>query len=211
MLHENNAVDILEGYISNENKEIITEFLDECFYMKETGIENPLQIPWRWSPSTTTPKFPQFSHNMFARESEKPISPFFKVFDKAIEDFMDQNSLDYKGVIRSCLNCTYHIPDVKCFDPHVDCYVNHYNVIIYLNNSVGNTVIFDHMINYDDEEQDGIIEYGDIDWDNNPLPVKQEITPEFGKVVVFNGRYFHSMRPSLPGQLRLINVQNLAY
>jgi hypothetical protein len=117
---------------------------------------------------------------------------------------------------------TYHVPGYDFFDPHVDNPIDHYSTILYLNESDGNTVIFDaenrpeegevfysrgRKYNYTDP---GVIDYDAIDWDNDPLPIKYEAKPEFGKMLIFNGKYLHTIRPPSPGNLRIISVFNVA-
>jgi hypothetical protein len=55
-----------------------------------------------------------------------------------------------------------------------------------------------------------VIDYDAIDWDNDPLPIKYEAEPEFGKMLIFNGKYLHTIRPPSPGNLRVISVFNVA-
>lgn len=211
------SIDFLEDFISD--RKLLSDFMDECFYKKDVNVRNPMEIPWRWSPSTTTDKFPQFAHVMLQRSSEKPISPFYEFFHMIMDKFMRDHDIKYKKVIRSCLNCTYHIPNYNLFDPHVDSHIKHYNVILYLNSCEGNTIIFDKKLDFSAKFNDGviparfdgIIPYEEVDWNNDPMPIKYEIKPEMGKMIVFDGSYYHSLRPTEPGNLRLINVQNISY
>ena len=116
---------------------------------------------------------------------------------------------------------TYHIPGYEFFDPHVDSYFDHYNVILYLNETEGNTVVFDVEGDKENPEQVTVngktydltgsaIDYNDVDWENDPLPIKHECKPEFGKMFIVNGKYFHTIRTPAPGNLRIISVFNVA-
>ena len=60
----------------------------------------------------------------------------------------------------------------------------HYNAIYYVNDSDGDTVIFNET-NKDYSEDFGVMK-------ENKFTVKQRITPEKGKVVVFPGHYYHA-------------------
>ena len=55
----------------------------------------------------------------------------------------------------------------------------------------------------------GTLHHEKIDWENHPLPIKHEVEPEFGKMLIFNGKYLHSLRPPSPGKLRAISVFNV--
>ena len=211
-------IDFLEVKIRDIDKlrKFCNDFI-ECKNLKAKRI-----VPWYFTPETTTAKFPQMSHNMFGRTDKRPVSQFFNLFYEIVDKtFIDVN-LDYKGCIRACLNMTYHIPGYPHFDPHVDNPIAHYSTILYLNESDGNTVIFDAENCPEEGEvfysqgrkrnftEPGMIDYDVIDWDNDPLPIKHECKPEFGKMLIFNGKYLHTMRPPSPGKLRIISVFNVA-
>ena len=88
---------------------------------------------------------------------------------------------------------------------------NHYVAILYLNDAPGNTLIFDKQINFDDGKECGVILHDSIDWENDPIPVKCEIKPEKYKMLLFDGRYYHALRPTTPGDLRLVCVYNVTF
>jgi hypothetical protein len=73
---------------------------------------------------------------------------------------------------------------------HVDCKVPHWALIYYVNNSDGDTIIFDQ-------------EFGK---EFNQLTIKQRITPKQGRAVIFNGKYFHAS--SSPRDYKIRNVLN---
>ena len=202
---------IIEEFLEEQHMELLDSFMDECHYKKELPhVKKPKQIDWRWDPVTTSEKFPQFSHVMLARGG-KSISPFYRFFNQLLTEFLNKHQIEYKKVIRACLNLTYHNPDYDFYDPHVDYPENHYVAILYLNDAPGNTLIFDKQINFDDAKECGVILHDSIDWENNPIPVKREIKPEKYKMLLFDGRYYHALRPTTPGDLRLVCVYNVTF
>ena len=212
---------IIEKFI--RNPEVVDDFMDNCFYgnpKQHMRAQGSPRINWLWDPFTTTNKFPQFSHVLLQRDNPRANSQFYPFFKTILKNFMRDNGLEYKRITRSCLNCTCYFPNYHCGDPHVDYPENHYTALLYLNDVVGSTYIFDKQINYDEgssttgpgfAENNGIIPYETIDWENDPIPVKHEAIPEKGKMVLFDGSHYHALCPTSPGDLRLICVYNITY
>ena len=214
-------IDFLEVKIRDIDR--LKKFCDDLIECK--NLNSKSLIPWYYTPETTSDKFPQLSHNMFARNDDRSSSKFFDFFSYIIYDTFRQWDLENNGCIRSCLNMTYHIPGYKCFDPHVDNYDDHYSTILYLNESDGNTLIFDSTHEHedgdsilckheDDTEQRyeltrGCLFHDRLNWDEKPLKIKHEVEPEFGKMLIFNGKYLHSVAPPSPGNLRIVSVYNV--
>lgn len=69
-----------------------------------------------------------------------------------------------------------------CNEIHVDNFEHHNTLIYYINNSDGDTFLFDKIYNENQKEYD--------------LTTTQRVTPKQGSIVCFNGRRFHS--PSNP-------------
>lgn len=221
-------IDFLEVKINKRNNYLLKRFTDELIWAKnplDEGIADgavpDLAVKWSYNPITTSDKFPQLNHGLLARNFDRPNSPYFGMFNEILETTLNENGIENNGVTRACLNMTYHIPGYEFFDPHVDNYFDHYNVILYLNENDGNTVVFDVEGDKENPEQVTVngktyhltgsaIDYNDVDWENDPLPIKHECKPEFGKMFIVNGKYFHTIRTPAPGNLRIISVFNVA-
>jgi len=222
------VIDFLEVKINKRNNYLLKRFTDELIWAKnplDEGIADgavpDLAVKWSYNPITTSDKFPQLNHGLLARNFNRPNSPYFGMFNEILETTLNENGIENNGVTRACLNMTYHIPGYEFFDPHVDNYFDHYNVILYLNENDGNTVVFDVEGDKENPEQVTVngktynltgssIDYNDVDWENDPLPIKHECKPEFGKMFIVNGKYFHTIRTPAPGNLRIISVFNVA-
>ena len=200
----------------------LRKFTDDLILAKNLKSTKRL-VPWYYTPETTSNRFPQFSHPMFGRDDMRPSSKYFDFFYEIVDRTFKSEGIEYNGCIRACLNATWHIPGYKfgC-DPHVDNYENHYSTILYLNEVEGNTVLFDaehkqdggDVISVGDHDyklDGGTLDYDDVDWENNPIPIKHEVVPEFGKILIFNGKYLHALRPTSPGNLRMISVFNVEF
>ena len=221
-------IDFLEVKINKRNNYLLKRFTDELIWAKNPldggiadGAVPDLSVKWSYNPITTSDKFPQLNHGLLARNFNRPNSPYFGMFNEILETTLNENGIENNGVTRACINMTYHIPGYEFFDPHVDSYFDHYNVILYLNETEGNTVVFDVEGDKENPEQVTVngktydltgsaIDYNDVDWENDPLPIKHECKPEFGKMFIVNGKYFHTIRTPAPGNLRIISVFNVA-
>ena len=189
--------------MADEEKEYVQKFIYE--------------IPFYLRPVSTSSKFPYFGHRLSCRpynendfDSNSQInidSNHFNFFINLIDRFCEKYKLKYKNIIRSFINSTFYVEGYEHTDPHVDCYSNHIVVLIYLSKESisSNTIVYEKTQNYD-----GIECMIDIDsLECKTLKVKKEITPDYGKIVAFDGKYFHSNRLPIPGENRIVCVFNL--
>ena len=88
----------------------------------------------------------------------------------------------YKNIYRSRLDLTLHTGESKLGDIHVDQsnpFFPHYATIFYVNDSDGNTVIYNEQY----EEGKGIPE---------KLTIQREVEPKANRMLLFNGKYYHT-------------------
>ena len=173
-------------------------------------------IDFTWQDSTTTKKFPQYAHSLVKRpkfdeyfNSEIPItisSPYFSFFYSLVVKFCLKYKIKYSNIIRACINKTFHIPNYFHGDPHIDFSKEHYVILIYLSDffSKSHTLIFDKCQKFDNMNY-----YLDISDSKNSLPIKKRIVPEFAKMCLFDGKYFHSNEIPKKDETRIVCVFNL--
>lgn len=127
-------------------------------------------------------------HNHFLYEDRKVVSPFFEFIHPLILTIADQKLFDYDVLERARFNLTqkntsstreYHLP-------HIDSEYPHWIAIYYVNDSDGDTHIFEEKTSDFDHALD--IET----MLNMDFHVKQKVTPKKGRVLVFDGRYYHT-------------------
>ena len=88
--------------------------------------------------------------------------------------------------------------------PHVDQESEHNTALIYLDNSDGNTVIYDQI--YDTKSGLNLYEYYQTKL-KGMLTVNAEITPHANKMIWFNGLHYHSSsNPHIARTRRTINI-----
>ena len=97
------------------------------------------------------------------------------------------------NVLRCRLDMTTNRGESMLLEPHVDFTYPHTTTIFYVNDSDGNTIIYDQM---HQEEGDDEIE----------LTIKQEIEPKANRLIIFDGLHLHTGHtPTTCNQRVLIN------
>tara|TARA_B100000287_G_scaffold360363_1_gene352704 strand:- start:312 stop:959 length:648 start_codon:yes stop_codon:yes gene_type:complete len=165
----------------------------------------PLNIPFVWDTSTSD-KFPYYRHQLVQRNSECTPSSrvtycslLFPFFKQLVDTFCAKHDIEYKNIIRACINNTYHIPGYEYQDPHVDDIKDHLVLIMYLNDVSGNTIIFDKTY---DGKNVGF-------YNGEQFPILKQVKPALGKILCFDGAYYHTIRSPAPGENRSICIFNL--
>ena len=183
---------------------------------------NVQRLPFLWSAGSTTTKFPYYSHTLVHRPPEEKIidsqykpnidSKYFYFYYNIVKKFCLKYKIEYSNVIRANINSTHFFPNYEYLDPHVDFSKEHLVILIYLNdvditeNKYNSTIIFNKKINYSEEYP---LYYYDLSDYKEKIPIKCEIKPKLGKIICFNGAYFHANRHPKPGENRLACVFNL--
>lgn len=143
---------------------------------------------WYWN-SETVPKNPKdnnldfvsvpfFSHGILIRpkdDSEYSIFPktnshYSDIFNVILDQIFEFNSINFDCVLRINVNLTIPLTGIKKTLPHVDHNFPHKNLLIYLNDSDGDTVLCD--------DQDVVVDSS---------------SPEEDKIVLFEGKHYHHL------------------
>ena len=163
-------------------------------------------FPWYYASSSTSKTFPFFFHNLICRydsKTEKPQinSDYFAFFNEIFNKFTDDNSLKVNNILRAAINLTTHY-SLEFGDPHVDHSCENGYIIMYLNDDYdgGETIIFNEQ--YGAPFFDEVNPVADLD----RFSIQKEIKPSKGKVIYFNGKYFHTCRWCKEGQRRIICI-----
>jgi hypothetical protein len=167
-----------------ENKNFLTDEELEEIKVLETG-----KFPWYFETSGyTNIDNPFFSHNIITRypKNEFPVinSDYYGFYNNIFGRFCENNDIKYKRILRMNLNFSYHFDSEYYSKPHVDHDFPHKILLMYLNESSGNTVLFN----------------------DDKLSIQKEISPELGKVVSFDGMTYHGVRPCKINTHRIVCV-----
>ena len=112
------------------------------------------------------------------------------VFNHLISEMMRVIGLN---IFRSRLDMTVNRENSIILDPHVDVLYPHISSILYINDSDGNTIIYNQK-------------YNDYDKFNQQLTVQKEIEPRANRLLIFDGMYIHTgCTPSKHNRRILIN------
>jgi hypothetical protein len=166
-----------------EIENFLTE--DEIKFIESDVLLNT--IPWFYEKSSTSEKFPFFSHIIIPR-CQTPFdqvvvnSPLHDFFTNIQKRFCDVAEIKIEKIYRQCLNLTF--PSTEEYgDVHTDHDFDHKNMIMYLNDDydMGETILF------------------------RDLEIIKEIKPKKGKVICFDGKLPHTLR-WIPKGRRIIFV-----
>lgn len=127
-----------------------------------------------------------FFHMAFDGDS---YSPYYDFFRAVLEFFSEKTDIKIGGILRIRLRYTHkgtgHSPE-KYAAPHVDFYTGrpYYTLVYYVDDSDGDTIIFDKIFNPNEEIYDPVI--------SDPLPELLRVCPKKGMGLFFNGHRFHA-------------------
>ena len=187
---------------------VINKFYDEAtskffpWYLgkdieKETIINSENNSIIR-NDKNTIPTF-QFFHKFYGIDDDEQThsinSKLFDFFNQPIFNFLENYKINKKlRLHKSKLNLLTNIPDIKLSNfyniPHVDVTLPHISVLLYLNDSDGDTTFFN-------QRYDG----------NNIRPssvsIKQKISPKKNRMVISDG-YFHASANPIKSNFRIV-------
>lgn len=172
---------------------VIDDFCSKDYFKKLQDVYLSLQLDWYYSDNITGPGGHGlhnygFTHSIigeyaFSKDEIELLTPFYtQVMDKV-------PGLD--TVIRCRADMTTYHKDVWMYDNHVDFNVPHTVAILYLNDSDGDTVLYN--------ERDGS--------DMNNLSIRQTVSPKANRVLIFDGTLIHTGHaPSFHNRRVILNT-----
>lgn len=152
-------------------------------------------FPWYFNPTMITPQIlsDNVEYNLagfhhFVYEDQKPVSPFFQFLHPLVLEIQDKVDFpDKHSIERMRLNMSLPYKESKhdYHLPHIDSLYEHWNGIYYVNDSDGDTFIF--------EETNETYNTDDLEYTKtHNFTTKYRCTPKKGKLLLFNGKYYHS-------------------
>jgi len=144
-----------------------------------------INFPWFYHQSSTTKDCPVYTHTLVHRydiEKEDPIvnSKVFSIFENIVLRFCKKQKIKFKKFTRAAIN-SISFNKIKTVAAHIDHDFKHKVIMVYLNNTDGDTIIYDKKFN----GKDRIIS-------SSKLNIFKKIKPELYKVVCWNGDYYHA-------------------
>jgi hypothetical protein len=133
-----------------------------------------------------------FSHVAYRfNEPNAAPSPLTALLLPLLYSFCDKAGVPFKTLLRIRLGLfTQNAAGGPYHNPHVDFYLPHYNALYYVNDSDGDTFIFNET--YDDVSLERSVEYTR----DNKFTLARQVSPRRGRMIGFDGRHYHaSMHP----------------
>ena len=135
-----------------------------------------------------------FSHVAYRfNEPNVPSSPLTALLLPLLYSFCDEAGVPFKTLLRIRLGLfTQNAAGGPYHHPHVDFYLPHYSALYYVNDSDGDTFLFNET--YDDVSLERSVEYGR----DGKFTLGHRVAPRKGRMIGFDGKHYHaSMHPKL--------------
>lgn len=164
------------------------------------------EIPFSFSPSAvdTDYQFSFLSHPILGRDDNNPRYPImhshlYVLTLQFLTLLANDYQIDFNGVGRSNLNIVYptNKPTPQC-NFHVDHPYTHLSVLLYLNDTDGDTLLSDQFFNslYDTPFRNNCNLNDNIE-DDDKVTILERVSPKKGRILIFNGENYHtSMCPT---------------
>lgn len=159
-------------------------------------LMSSFDFPWYYNPSLVSGDsvFQEQENNIsgfnhFFYEEGKSTSPFFDLIYPLVLSITSKADARFNILMRMRANLTFPNKSSTLLHhmPHIDSFSPHWNAIYYVNDSDGDTFIFN--------ETNDNYSSGDDDIErikNSEFTIKHRCTPKKGKILVFTGKYYHS-------------------
>jgi hypothetical protein len=117
------------------------------------------------------------------------VSPYYDFFRAILEFFSEKTNIEITNILRIRLRYTHKGKDhdeFKYAAPHVDFNTGHpyCTLVYYVNDSDGDTIIFDKIFNPQEEIYDPVF--------SEPISELVRVTPRKGQGLFFNGHRYHA-------------------
>ncbi len=137
--------------------------------------------------------YPLFVNSDMLEDNPTSVFPIAKF---VVNKFAEKHGLKIKEITRSRANVSHPSIDRRHTPPHIDNRDEHYVFIYYVNDSDGDTNIYN-------EKYDGTTRTQD------DLTLFKAVTPKSGLGVLFSGKVFHTWQPPLNTKARCIINMNI--
>lgn len=182
----------------------------------QNHIENLMMgsnFPWIYNPTLVSgdsifqgqeDNIAGFNH--FFYEEGKATSNFFDLIYPLVLSITSKADTRFNMLMRMRANLTlsnkrstllHHMPHIDSFSPH-------WNAIYYVNDSDGDTFIFNETNDNYSSGEDDILRIKESNF-----TVKHRCTPKKGKILIFTGKYYHTSSFCRDSQHRCVINMNL--
>lgn len=140
--------------------------------------------------------FSDYPFLVSGNNSNSPEGPILKISYSILSKLNIFNILGPVRVVRSKSNLTSRTTELRLSWPHVDNDEKHFVVIYYVNDSDGDTVIYNQK-------------YSGKVYNQSELTVFKTINPKAGSIVIFDGSMYHTNYAPQKNNFRCVINMNL--
>jgi hypothetical protein len=176
--------------------QVIDDFLTPSYHSEILQFVEGGEMQWYYSPDITVDGkvskqlgLHGFSNHFYDIMRETPPSPFQSLMMPFL--FQVKDLVKSPRILRARLDMTLYnpfcLPDACAHTPHVDMNGEHHTAVYYVNDSDGDTII------YNEREELGT------------YTIKQKVTPKQGRMVLFDGSLYHTAEQPLNNVRCVVN------
>lgn len=190
--------------------EVFDDVISKDYQRYILNLVNEQDFPLYFRPNIVTYNYSDvkqnihgFTHQLF--EHNKSVSTYFNTIYPMVLSITEKTGVRFNRLERMRFNFVLGNPESKMdyHMPHVDNYTPHLVAIYYVNDCDGDTVIFDQFLEVPSLEKDEEM------LQLNTWAVKKRIEPKMGRLVVFDGRYYHASSYTKTQPYRCVINMNL--
>lgn len=165
------------------------------------------QFKWEWVEHTGYNHVDNgnwdFSWTHYVFQDDQIFSDLYPFLMPVVLNIGDAIGVDVKQVVRIRIGCITKTPETVVHSPHIDSSFPHYTALLYLNDSDGETIIYNETFPFSENS----ITHDEYAKNLNFTEMEKHF-PEFNKVVVFNGAHYHSSSSPTIANRRIVVTMN---
>lgn len=165
---------------------VIDDFLDKSYHQQLHQELSSPYFPWYYQSSLSYAEdhtrgqvgLGNIGFNFWIKKdqwTETGISRMLMPFGYKVQDRLSSPS-----ILRIRIDMTLYNPNNHQHQTHVDFYNPHYSSVFYVNDSDGDTIIYNEKYNGNEVEE------------MKSLTVKEKISPKANRLLIFDGKYYHT-------------------
>lgn len=145
-----------------------------------------------------------FSHIAYHIKDQNPsFSPMTAMLLPMLFMFCEKANVPFNALLRIRLGLFPRtMLDVPHHNPHVDFYQPHQTALYYVNDSDGDTVIFNETF------EDLTLEQAAKHADEKKFTIKRRLSPKKGKMALVDGKYYHASMHPMKSSSRIVITFN---
>lgn len=130
-----------------------------------------------------------FSFHHLARSNDQPTSQYHDIADLVVRALLDNANIRCNQIVKIRFGLYTNIGHYKIHDPHVDLKYPHSTGLLYLNDSDGDTIIYNERYDYNSNMDPNDFYKAKL---QSKVTVYSRVEPKKNRLLVFDGSIYHS-------------------